>query len=73
MRSGLPRCSMPGRSFSARSEQLLWPAGSLSGGLCRSPAGLPTKGCLDSGAATDPLIYRFYEIMAVYGFAASKM
>jgi len=27
----------------------------------------PTKGCLDSVVPTDPLIYRFYEIMQVYG------
>ena len=27
----------------------------------------PTKGCLDPVIPTDPLIYRFYEIMQVYG------
>jgi len=27
----------------------------------------PTKGCLDPEVPTDPLIYRFYEIMQVYG------
>ncbi|NQV10402.1 MAG: cyanase [Cyanobacteria bacterium] len=27
----------------------------------------PTKGCLDPVLPTDPLIYRFYEIMQVYG------
>ncbi len=29
----------------------------------------PTKGCLDPVIPTDPLIYRFYEIMQVYGMA----
>ena len=27
----------------------------------------PVKGCLDPVIPTDPLIYRFYEIMQVYG------
>ncbi len=27
----------------------------------------PVKGCLDPEVPTDPLIYRFYEIMQVYG------
>ena len=27
----------------------------------------PLKGCLDQSVPTDPLIYRFYEIMQVYG------
>ncbi len=27
----------------------------------------PLKGCLDASVPTDPLIYRFYEIMQVYG------
>lgn len=27
----------------------------------------PTKGCLDKPVPTDPLIYRFYEIIQVYG------
>ena len=27
----------------------------------------PVKGCLDPVVPTDPLIYRFYEIMQVYG------
>ena len=27
----------------------------------------PLKGCLDAGVPVDPLIYRFYEIIQVYG------
>ena len=29
----------------------------------------PTKGCLDPVIPTDPLLYRFYEILQVYGMA----
>jgi len=29
----------------------------------------PTKGCLDPVIPTDPLLYRFYEIIQVYGMA----
>lgn len=29
----------------------------------------PTKGCLEPVIPTDPLIYRFYEIMQVYGMS----
>ena len=33
----------------------------------------PTKGCLDPVLPTDPLIYRFYEIMQVYGMALKEV
>ena len=33
----------------------------------------PTKGSLDPVIPTDPLIYRFYEIMQVYGMAAKDV
>jgi cyanate lyase len=34
---------------------------------CEALQAYPTKGCLDPVIPTDPLIYRFYEIIQVYG------
>jgi len=39
----------------------------LSAEIAEALQAYPTKGCLDPVLPTDPLIYRFYEIMQVYG------
>jgi cyanate lyase len=39
----------------------------LDPATCEALQAYPTKGCLDPVIPTDPLIYRFYEIIQVYG------
>ena len=39
----------------------------LDPATCEELQAYPTKGCLDPVIPTDPLIYRFYEIIQVYG------
>ncbi|MEY4359223.1 MAG: cyanase [Cyanobacteriota bacterium] len=41
----------------------------LDGSIAEALQTYPTKGCLDPVIPTDPLIYRFYEIIQVYGMA----
>jgi cyanate lyase len=41
----------------------------LDPSTCEALQAYPTKGCLDPVIPTDPLIYRFYEIIQVYGMA----
>jgi cyanate lyase len=41
----------------------------LDPATCEALQAYPTKGCLDPLIPTDPLIYRFYEIIQVYGMA----
>ena len=41
----------------------------LDPATCEALQAYPTKGCLDPVIPTDPLIYRFYEIIQVYGMA----
>jgi cyanate lyase len=41
----------------------------LDPSTCAALQSYPTKGCLDPVIPTDPLIYRFYEIIQVYGMA----
>jgi cyanate lyase len=41
----------------------------LDGEIAHALQAYPTKGCLDPVIPTDPLIYRFYEIIQVYGMA----
>lgn len=41
----------------------------LDGEVSDALMDFPMKGCLDSTVPTDPLIYRFHEIMHVYGTA----
>ena len=41
----------------------------LDPATCEALQAYPTKGCLDPVIPTDPLIYRFYEIIKVYGMA----
>jgi cyanate lyase len=47
--------------------QALLAALDLDPGLASDLCTPPVKGCLDPELPTDPLIYRFYEIMQVYG------
>jgi cyanate lyase len=35
--------------------------------VCRPLAGIPTRGTLDAPVPVDPLLYRFYEIIQVFG------
>jgi cyanate lyase len=39
----------------------------LDSSTCEALQAYPVKGCLDPVIPTDPLIYRFYEIIQVYG------
>jgi len=41
----------------------------LDPSTCEALQAYPVKGCLDPVIPTDPLIYRFYEIIQVYGMA----
>lgn len=41
----------------------------LDPSTCEALQANPVKGCLDPVIPTDPLIYRFYEIIQVYGMA----
>ena len=41
----------------------------LDPSTCEALQAYPVKGCLDPVIPTDPLIYRFYEIIHVYGMA----
>jgi cyanate lyase len=54
---------------SAQEAQQLATLLGLDGSIVEALQAYPTKGCLDPVIPTDPLIYRFYEIIQVYGMA----
>ena len=54
---------------SAQEAQQLATLLGLDGSIAEALQAYPTKGCLDPVIPTDPLIYRFYEIIQVYGMA----
>ena len=54
---------------SAQEAQQLATFLGLDGSIVEALQAYPTKGCLDPVIPTDPLIYRFYEIIQVYGMA----
>ena len=54
---------------SAEDAQQLTALLGLDASIAEALQAYPTKGCLGPAIPTDPLIYRFYEIIQVYGMA----
>lgn len=62
------QCSMSAEDCAAVADDL-----ELSEIECKVLQGYPYRGCLSTSVPTDPFVYRFYEIMQVYGMAMKEV
>ncbi|MFK8115245.1 MAG: cyanase [Rubripirellula sp.] len=58
------QCSLSAEDCAAVSDEL-----ELTDMECKVLQGYPFRGCLEQTIPSDPFVYRFYEIMQVYGMA----
>ena len=61
-------CSMSAEDCEAVAEIL-----ELTDEDCKVLQGYPFRGCMDQTVPTDPFVYRFHEIMHVYGMAMKEV
>ena len=62
------QCSLSAEDCAAVAEVL-----ELTEMECKVLQGFPFRGCLEQTIPSDPFVYRFYEIMQVYGMAMKEV
>lgn len=62
------QCSLSQEDCDAVADDL-----DLTESECKVLQGYPYRGCLEQTVPTDPFVYRFYEIMQVYGIAMKNV